>query len=183
MLIHHPVKSFLAASAGLTSAFFSLNAGACEFNGAKLFHPTLARFESHPGPKQKDHAADGDYWEPVPAPVVEVTKITRRTAAVVNGESCDDAGTLALLIKLPATSTYRIEQFGVYFRLKEGQAPDQIFADVPLVGPVKDQSMSLFFAWLDPAPSEQKPLNLKVEAFLVTNGLDIGKSTIFEIKQ
>lgn len=154
---------------------------ACSLDIARAFKPTFDRFEYHFGPAAQKHpSAGGDYWEPVPRPAVEVVKLSRGKADP--GMSCDDAGIITLSIALPASSTYSIEQFGVYFRVIEGAPPDMIFPPVPLVGLVKDNRMTLLVAWLDGHPSKQIPLDLKVEAFFVTNGLDIGASTIFEIR-
>ena len=153
---------------------------ACSIAGAGLFNPTLQRFEAHPGPRQMPGAETGDYWEKVPAPIVHVVSIKRGTAPA--GSTCDDAGILVLAIELPPASTYRIDQFGVYFRVLDGKLPDEIFPTVPMIGVVQNNVMSLAFPWLDGLPSKQVHLNLKVEAFLVTNGLDIGPSTIFEVR-
>lgn len=164
----------LALSLGLTGS-----AEACSIAGAELFKPTLDRFASHPGPGQKDRSK-GDYWEKVPAPVVEVTGVKRGTKSA--GSSCDDAGILTLTLSLPESSTYKMEQFAVFFRVLQGRLPDEIFPDLPLIGSVRGGQMELVLAWLDGHPSRQFPLDLKVEAFLVTDGLNIGPSTIFEVK-
>lgn len=156
---------------------FSNSVFACSFGGADLFKPTLERWEQHPGPAQKGEK--GDYWEKVPAPVVKVSSITRGSAKP--GSSCADAGVILLEISLPQESTYSIDEFSVYFRVKDGQLPDAIFPDVPLIGEYKDGKMTLLLAWLDGHPSRQIPLDLKVEAFLITNSLNIGESTIFNI--
>lgn len=169
---------YLIIMSVFVSALLSPAALACSFAGAEVFTPTLERWEQHPGPAQK--GGEGDYWEKVPAPVVRVSKVTRGTAKP--GSSCDDAGTILLEISLPEESTYSIEEFGVYFRVLDGQLPDAIFPNIPLVGGYEDGKMTLLLAWLDGYPSQQIPLDLKVEAFLVTNGLDIGKSTTFRIK-
>ncbi|MCW8880511.1 MAG: hypothetical protein OQK04_04410 [Kangiellaceae bacterium] len=150
---------------------------ACSFGGSDLFKPSLERWEEHPGPAQK--GKDGDYWEKVPAPVVNVSSIKRGSAKP--GSSCDDAGIILLEISLPKESTYSIEEFAIYFRVKEGQLPDAIFPDVPLTGEYKDGKMTLLLAWLDGHPSSQIALDLKVEAFFVTNSLNIGESTVFNI--
>jgi hypothetical protein len=161
----------------LASTAFSQSIFACSFGGADLFKPTLERWEKHPGPAQKGEK--GDYWEKVPTPVVNVTKIKRGSAKP--GSSCDDAGVILLDISLPKESTYSIEEFAVYLRVKEGQLPDAIFPDVPLTGEYKDGKMTLLLAWLDGHPSSQIPLDLKMEAFFVTNSLNIGESTTFNI--
>jgi len=87
-----------------------------------------------------------------------------------------------LAIDLPPTSTYDIKEFAIYFRVLEGVPPDQIFPDVPLIGRFEGKSMTLILPWLDGSPARQKPIDLKIEAFLITNGLNIGASTVFEVK-
>jgi hypothetical protein len=153
---------------------------ACSFAGAEPFTPTLERWEEHPGPAQKVKGAEGDYWEKVPYPIIKVAKITRGSEKP--GSSCADAGTLLLEISLPSESTYLIKDFAVYFRVKKGKLLDEIFSDIPLVGEIKDGKMYILLAWLDGHPSRQIPLDLEVEAFFVTNSLNIGSSTIFEVK-
>lgn len=158
----------------------SLEAVACSIGGADLFTPTLERWDQHPGPKQEDSKSEGDYWEKVPAPIVSVAKITRGSASP--GSSCSDAGVISLEISLPESSTYTIDEFALYFRVVSGKLPDEIFPDVPLVGPIKDDKMTLLLAWLDGDPKYQFPLDLEIEAFLVTNSLNIGPSTRFKVQ-
>jgi hypothetical protein len=155
-------------------------ASACTFGGSERFKPSLVQFEPHPGPAQKDNSKGGDYWEPVPAPVVSIMKIDRGKWIPIT--SCDDAGMLLLSISLPSSSTYKIDQFGVYFRVVDGSLPDQIFPPIPVVGRIEGSTMILLFPWLDGHPIRQKRVNAKIEAFFVTNGLDIGPSTVFQIK-
>ncbi len=162
----------------IASLILSQAALACSFVGSDLFQPTLERWKQHPGPAQK--GGKGDYWERVPIPVVKVSEITRGSADP--GNSCADAGTILLEISLPSESTYSIDEFAIYFRVISGQLPDAIFPGVPLIGTVKDGKATLLLAWLDGHPSQQLPLNLEVEAFLVTNSLNIGESTTFSIK-
>lgn len=156
------------------------NANACSFGGVDLFKPSLERWEQHAGPKQKDRNAEGDYWEKVPAPLVQVLKVTRGTTSP--GSSCNDAGTVELEISLPEGSTYDISEFGFYFRVTKGKLPDEIFPDIPLTGEIKNGKVILFLAWLDGHPKYQFPLDLNVDVFMITNGLNIGESTTFKIK-
>lgn len=156
------------------------NVQACSFGGASLFEPTLDRWEQHAGPRQKNPNAKGDYWERVPTPHVRVMKVTRGTTSP--GSSCSDAGTIELEISLPESSTYNIREFGFYFRVISGRLPDEIFPDAPLVGEVKNGKVTLFLAWLDGHPKYQFPLDLSVEVFMVTNSLNVGRSSIFKIK-
>ena len=152
---------------------------ACSFaSDTSIFKPTLERWDEHPGPAQKGEP--GDYWEKVPAPVVSVRSITRGSDAV--GSSCADAGTITLEVSLPNISSYSIDEFAVYFRVKSGTEPDLIFPDIPLVGGLEEGKQVLFFAWLDGHPSRQIDLDLEIEAFLITNGLNVGPSSVFKIK-
>lgn len=164
----------------LSLLVMSFEAMACSFGGADVFTPTLERWDQHPGPKQKDSKSEGDYWEKVPAPVISVTNITRGSTSP--GSSCSDAGVINLEISLPESSTYKIDEFALYFRVVSGKLPDEIFPDVPLVGPIKDSKMTLLLAWLDGHPKYQFPLDLEIEAFLITNGLNIGPSTKFKVQ-
>jgi hypothetical protein len=162
------------------SSFFASSVFACSFGGGpERFVPTMERWEEHAGPAQTDPNSQGEYWESVPSPVVRVVKITRGTTSA--GHSCSDAGTLTLEVSLPKESTYDLEEFGVYFRTLKGKEPDLIFPDIPLNGRIENGKAIFFFAWLDGHPSKQIPMNLEVDALFVTNSLNIGKSTKFNI--
>ncbi len=158
----------------------SVDALGCSFGGVSLFKPTLERWEEHEGPRQKDKNAEGDYWEKVPTPIVKVINVQRGSESP--GSSCGDAGVINLEIFLPKSSTYNIEEFGVFFRVLNGKLPDEIFPDIPLIGEIEKEKMSMTLAWLDGHPKHQFPLNIEVEAFLVTNGLNVGSPTRFIIK-
>lgn len=160
------------------SIIVTQNVLACSFGGSDLFKPTLKRWEQHPGPAQS--GGQGDYWEQVPTPIVKVASITRGTAAP--GSSCSDAGTISLEISLPKESTYSIDEFAFYFRVKSGRLPGAIFPDVPMVGSIENNKSNILFAWLDGHPSRQIKLDLEVEVFLVTHSLNVGPSTVFTIK-
>ena len=99
--------------------------------------------------------------------MITVTNVTRGSTSP--GSSCSDAGVINLEIALPEASTYSIDEFGVYFRVKSGKLPDEIFPDIPLVGMVEDGKMSMLLAWLDGHPQYQFPLDIEVEAFRPNN--------------
>ncbi len=162
-------------------SLMSSNSIACSFDSADIFEPTLKRWEQHPGPAQKDPKSFGEYWESVPAPIVTVTRLIR--ASYKSGSSCNDAGLIELEVELPVTSTYEISEFGIYFRVLSGKLPDIIFPDLPVKGQVKGSKMVLLFPWLDMVPSKQYPLDLIVDATLMSNGLNIGQSATFKIRQ
>lgn len=69
-----------------------------------------------------------------------------------------------------------------YFRVKSGELPDAIFPDVPMIGSIENGKSNILFAWLDGNPSSQIELDSKIEVFLITNGLNVGPSTIFTVK-
>lgn len=153
---------------------------ACSLAGAIPFKPSLERWDQHPGPKQFDPDAKGSYWEGVPMPVVQVRQVWRGTSD--DGSSCEDAGSIELEITLPEHSTYSIEEFAFYFRVKEGQNPYGIFPSVPLTGLVEGERARLWLHWLDGHPDRQVPLDLEVELFLVAKDLSIGPSAVFRVK-
>ena len=167
------------------------NVFACSFMVSKGFQPTLKNWERHPGPAQQ--GGSGDYWEKIPKPVIEVKEITRGYAkqeqscdgdiCEITYDSCNDAGTLSMEASLPKSSTYQVKEFGVYLRIKSGEQPDEIFPESPVYSRIENGKMALFFAWLDQPKSQQKPLNLTVEAFFVANDLSIGPSMTFKIEQ
>lgn len=120
------------------------------------------------------------YWERIPSPVVKVVSLSRATTA--DGISCSDAGSLQLSVSLPASSTYKINDFGVYFRVISGKLSDEVFPNIPLVGAVRGNEMTITLHWLDGAPSQQAPLDMSVEVFLISNSMNIGTSSTFVVK-
>jgi hypothetical protein len=165
----------------LLAYLFSFNVSACSFMTGGMFEPTLERWEQHPGPAQMNEGADGYYWEPVPDPVVSNIEISR--ANYKGSSSCSDSGVITLEVSLPEQSTYDISEFGVYFHVVSGELPDMIFPNIPLTGISEKTTVMFVFPWLDKRPNNQKPLNLVVEARFVSNGLDLGNATTFNIKQ
>ncbi len=162
-------------------SFIHSNSFACSFAGYDIFQPSLERWEQHAGPAQTDPNSAGEYWESVPKPIVTVAKISR--ASYQPGNSCNDAGLIELEVALPSSSTYRITEFGIYFRVLSGKAPDLIFPDMPVKGRIVGNKMFLLFPWLDSVPSKQYPLDLTLDATFITNGLNLGQSNIFKIQQ
>lgn len=166
------MKIILTALLALPFVFGSV-ASACSFMQViDIFKPSLERWEHHPSPAQQ--GGEGAYWEEIPAPIVRNIRIKRGIVAA--GSSCDDAGTLAFNILLPAKSTYSIEEFGVYFRIKSGTFPEGVLLDFPLTGTIKGRKSQFFFPWLDGHPSQQTPINAVLEVFFVSDGLNIGPS-------
>lgn len=156
------------------------SAVACSFRTPGIFTPTLERWEQHPGPAQKDPGSEGEYWEGVPEPIAVVSRIIRGKAEA--GSSCDDAGIVEIIISLPSSSSYSIDEFGAYFRVRRGETPDEIFPDSPLKGFVENKKARFLLVWLDGHPSKQRPIDIDVEIFLVTNSLNIGPATIINIQ-
>lgn len=156
----------------LTALLLSpLFAQACSFApGYDRFKPSIATFE----PK-----LDGDYVALLPPPTVSRIQVARGTASP--GSSCNDAGTLTLDLIWPKSSVYRLSEVGFYFRVLNGEEPDQIFPLHPVSGKIVGQRARFFFVWLDGRPSGQRPLSLEVEVFAVNKGLEIGASRRFRI--
>jgi hypothetical protein len=136
-------------------------------------------------PRQEDfnRPEKGDNWEPIPAPIVEVTRLTRGDFSGTAGD-CSDIGWLVLDFSLPSGSGYRIEDFGVYFRVKRGVVPSvDMFRDAPLAGDIENGKLRIALYWEDDDRSEQAPLDLDVETFLVAPDLSIGASTVLTVKE
>lgn len=183
-------KVFLLSVTALVCAV-SYPAAACVFSSAGVFKPDLER----------SRKADESAREEIPAPAVTVVNVIRREIVDVPLGSCDDAGVIELEIKLPQNSTYTVGDFGIYFRVKgAAQAQDKIFPNIPFALKYRHDSKDdlpaellpdvteepndkagMIFAWLDDLPGDQIPLNLEIEAFFITDSLNIGPSTVFRI--
>ncbi|MDC0658758.1 hypothetical protein N6L27_12175 [Leisingera sp. SS27] len=155
-----------AAAMPLSSAALS-----CSFEGAWPFQPDLEGWEPFAG--------DGEYLGDIPAPNVEVKEIQRGKEAP--GMSCGDAGTLRLSVSLPDTTLYEIKDLGVYFRVVRGEDAYGIFPAIPLAGEANGNGYGILLAWLDGQPSEQNPINLELEVFFVSKGLQIGLPSVVTI--
>jgi hypothetical protein len=143
------------------------------------FEPTLERWEPHAGPRRLDRAAEGDFWEPIPAPLVEIVRVRRGTTDI--GDECGDAGVVELNGSLPATSTYDILEFGIYFRVIGGSGPEYVFPSVPLDPNFDGENGRIVLGWTEGHPESQIPIDFEAEAFLVTNDLSIGPSVRFTV--
>lgn len=152
-----------AVAALVAGCWLAPEARACDLIGVERFVPKLVT-ERHGS---------------VPRPVVSVLSVTRGTADP--GMSCDDAGTIEVSVSLPADTSPQIADYGVYFRVIGGIEPDAIFPSIPVVGRVTGNEMTLSFSWLDGKPEDHQPLDLEVEAFLVSNRLSIGPSVVFRV--
>ena len=144
----------------MLSANFAM---ACSFQSAKTFVPTPEKWTQHPGPAQTKPGSNGDYWEKIPKPIVRITKISRGKAAIVS--SCDDIGMVRIAVSLPSTTTYAIEEFGIYFRAKSGRDPYNIIPDIPLAADAVDGVAKVLFVWVDGTPSIQQAIDLEIEVF------------------
>lgn len=173
-----PMKTKIASTVFI-SLISSQISSACSLATSEGFYPNSERWERRPGPRQLNNNTVGDYWEKIPAPIIKVTKIVRGTASV--GDSCDDAGILYLEVTLPKESTYTLEEFGIYFRVKNGNDPYAIFDDAPVGLTAIDGKATVSLAWLDGHPKKQQAIDIEVEAFFVSNGLNIGPSTMFRV--
>ena len=154
---------------------------ACSLATSGVFTPLIQRWNQHAGPAQLNPGSSGEYWEGVPQPIVQIVEISRGKEGA--GTSCADAGTILFAITLPESSTYSIDEFGVYFRVTRGDDSYGIFSDLPLVGNVVNGSAQILLAWLDGSETTHQIIDLEVEIFLVTHGLNIGPSNKIKIFQ
>ncbi|XPF95283.1 hypothetical protein ACM9HF_04520 [Colwellia sp. RE-S-Sl-9] len=162
--------------------FLSFDLLACSISGYRAFTPSQEEWQQHAGPAQSDPSSLGEYWESVPTPQVKVLRIVRATES--RGSSCGDAGLIEFEITLPPKSTYKIDEFGLYFKLIKGDTPDLIFPDTPVKGRIlSDRKAILLFPWLDAPPSKQYQLDLTVDVFFISKGLNIGQSTTVNVTE
>lgn len=151
----------------------------CSLMTSGYFEPTLERWEPHPGPSQLDSGGEGDYWEGIPVPMVQVVRVRRGISDV--GDECEDAGVVELNVSLPEASTYDIPEFGIYFRVLGGVGPEYIFPSVPLDTNFDGDVGRIVLGWTEGHPRNQVPIDLEVEAFLVASDLNIGPSMRFTL--
>ena len=146
---------------------------ACSPVGSQVFNPPTSKPALHTDSKT-------GYVAHPPAPLIGAIVVHRGTGS--DGASCADAGSLTIELSLPEESAFSLNELGFYFRVVKGE---NILAghNVPF-SPFSQEGKHGRFVmfWLDGAPSAQKPLNLVVEAFAITNYLEIGPSTRFEIR-
>jgi len=146
---------------------------ACSPVGSQVFKPIGSKPMLHTDSKT-------GYVAHPPAPVIDSIAVHRGTGS--DGASCADAGSLTLELSLPEESEFSLNELGFYFRVVEGE---NILAghSVPFAPFSQEGKHGRFVLfWLDGAPSEQKPINLVVEAFALTNYLEIGPAVRFAVK-
>lgn len=163
------VPRFLLAFVALCA---SANSLACSIAGYSVFAPNVSAFE--PKYDKDENVAL------LPQPIPKLIGVKRGSAAP--GSSCDDAGIIELEVAWPASSEYKLEDVGFYFRVVAGKPPDLIFPLEPAIGRIKGRRMRFLFAWLDGHPSKQLPIDLKVEVFAVNGGLQIGPSAFITVR-
>ena len=164
------MRGGLALVAALGTTLAAAAANACSFVQMQGFEPDFATF-------QPRRDAQG-LRVSLPAPDVTVLEVTRGSASA--GTSCDDAGVVQLRVKWPRGG-YALSEVGFYFRVVGGEDRNHIFPPGPMMGFMRDGGTEFLFAWLDGHPSQQQPLDLRVEIFAVNHGLEIGPATQFNL--
>ncbi|MEI8669935.1 hypothetical protein P4S65_17975 [Pseudoalteromonas sp. B131b] len=156
--------------------FISFSSFACSMAGWGVFKPTSENWKA----VTLEEPENGFFWELVPEPVVELNSLSRGSGK--RSSLCTDFGVIELNVSLPEASSYKISDFGVYIRLIEGEQPDLIFPDLPMIGRIEGGVMKLVFPWLEPQNIKLTPLNLTLDIFLVSHRLNVGKSVTFVVK-
>ncbi|WP_345552598.1 hypothetical protein [Microbulbifer aestuariivivens] len=162
----------LLISVFISFGLFSAQSIACSFA------PGYYTFETEP--EGFEMKMDKGLIAILPAPQVQIDKITRGSAAP--GSSCDDAGMIHITIKWPSDSVYTLDEIGFYFQSENGLEPDLIFPLGPVRGKPEGNEVKFFFVWLDGHPKYQKPLNFNLNVFAINKGLQIGQPTTVKIE-
>lgn len=123
---------------------------------------------------------EGIVLERIPAFSVSLKDVLR--APGKDSMPCGQYGSITVQVDWPASSLYRLDEVGFYFRVVDGADEAGIFGDHPVVGKISGNSMRLFFVFDDEEPERQKPWNYTVEAFAVGPHMEIGPVTRFQLK-
>jgi len=115
-------------------------------------------------------------------PAFDVSLKDVRRAPGRDAMPCGQYGSITVQIDWPASSLYRLDEVGFYFRVVNSTNAVDIFGAGPVVGKIKENSMMLFFVFDDEEPKTRKPWDLTVEVFAVNAMMEIGPSTRFQLK-
>jgi hypothetical protein len=115
-------------------------------------------------------------------PTFDVTLKDVRRSPGRDAMPCGEYGSITVQIDWPASSLYRLDEVGFYFRVVDVANTAGIFGPGPVVGKIIGNSMRLFFVFDDEEPKKRKPWNLTVEAFAVNAMMEIGPVTRFQLK-
>lgn len=124
--------------------------------------------------------AEGYVHERVPAFKVSLKDVRRSPGE--NAMPCGVYGSITVQIDWPASSLYRLEEVGFYFRIVGSANVQDIFGDGPVIGKIQGNFMRLFFVFPDEEPDKRNPWDLTVEAFAVNSHMEIGPATQFRLK-
>lgn len=141
-------------------------------------------YRSYPFQPDKDKKASYEdpvtgYSEKLPVLIVKEVEVIREYRG---GFSCDDISFLNVKMEIPQASSYSFEDFGVYFRVIRGENildssayPLEAFSMEGKVGVYK-------LVWVEENPENRKPLDIVIEAFVVSHDLKLGSTVKFDVK-
>lgn len=147
----------------------SAEALGCRPLQSALFVPDQSKFLWH------ENARAGHAFG-LPVLILDSVKLSRGKGG--DGVSCSDAGRIEVALRLPDNSPYSFEELGVYLRVLNADAP---WGQAYPLQPVRASGRSAVFllAWVDDSPRHQKPLDLEMEAFVLTHNLALGSPVRF----
>lgn len=130
-------------------------------------------------PFQPDKNKEASYDQELPVLIVKEVEVVREYRG---GFSCDDTSFLIVKMEIPQDSSYNFDDFGVYFRTVSGEDILGISTH-PFTPLSMEGKVGVFkLVWFEKDPGNRKPLDIVIEAFVISHHLDLGASVKFGVK-
>lgn len=170
------VKNRAICSAFFTYVFLSTTAFACDAPDSVMsYRPSKKLVQV----KMRE-TSKGLMRERLPA--FDVSLMDLRRSPGRDAVPCGELGSVKVQIDWPASSLYRLNEVGFYFRIVDAVNSVDIFWAGPVVGKISGNSMQLIFVFDDDEPKRREPWNLMVEAFAVNAMMEIWPVVKFKMK-
>jgi len=128
---------------------------------------------------QPDKNKVASYNQKLPVLIVKEVEVIREYRG---GFSCDDISFLIVKMEIPQASPYRFEDFGVYFRVVNGE--DILDSSAYPFEPLSMEGKIGIFklVWAEENPENRKPLDIVIESFVISHDLKLGSIVKFDVK-
>ena len=156
----------------LLNCLFAQQAHACDPFRSYPFQPDKSKEVSYRDPVTGD-------GEKLPVLIVKEVEVIREYRG---GFSCDDISFLIVSMEIPPASSFSFNDFGVYFRVTDGE--DILDSTTYPLEPFSTEGKVGVFrlVWIEENPENRKPLDVVVEAFVISHDLKLGSAVKFDVK-